>query len=192
MLAALAVHACLLALIPRAGGRHMQGDAGHTRHAVVSVGLTVPPAISRQELAPWRDAELRHSPQGRSAIPDAPSANPEPPVAIATPTGPYYFRASELSRRPVLLGDEVSQFVIELPGFPPLPVILRLLIGADGEVDRVLVEDSYLPEAVEKRIVDMFGNVHFLPGKIGDTAVRSQLKIEVRLENLPEDPRDPS
>ncbi|OWW18674.1 hypothetical protein [Noviherbaspirillum denitrificans] len=105
-------------------------------------------------------------------------------MTIATPAGPYYFRASELSRRPVLLGDAISRLVIEMPGFPPLPVILRLLISAEGDVDRVLVEDSYLPDAVVERIVDTFSTVRFLPGKIGDAAVRSQLKIEVRLENL--------
>lgn len=193
MVLSLTAHAGLLVLLLSAGARHIQGAPDQARKPVISVYLarsTMPGDAS--PIVDNTPAGLPEGPGSRLRSlgeVDAVSRGPEPLVEIAAPLGPYYFRASELSRRPVLLGDAISHLIIELPGFSPVPVILRLLISAEGSVDRVVVEDSYLSDAVEARIVEAFSGVRFLPGKIGDTAVRSQLKIEVRLENLPDDQR---
>lgn len=108
----------------------------------------------------------------------------ESAVVIAQPVGPYYFHMSELTQRPVLLHDAVADLVLRVPGLPPQPVILRLLISDDGKVDRVVVEDSYLAADVERYLTEAFAKVRFEPGRIGRIAVRSQLRLEARLESL--------
>jgi hypothetical protein len=105
-------------------------------------------------------------------------------IPIAQPTGPHYFRMSELTEKPALIDDPVADLVIRIPGLPPQPVILRLLISDEGEVDRVVVEDSFLAEDLERKVTDAFAKVRFQPGKIGRIAVRSQLRIEARLESM--------
>lgn len=152
----------------------------------MSAYLAVTPALQPSSFASAAPVEVQEA--GRlppETEPASGSASSEDGavLALTAPVGPYYFRSSELTRRPILLGDAISRLVVELPGFPPAPVILRLLISEEGVVDRVVVEDSFLPESIESQIVGAFANVRFLPGKIEDAAVRSQLKIEVRLEN---------
>jgi hypothetical protein len=188
MLVSLAVHAGALVLVGTGGGGAGQPPGETARQRVMSVYLQ---ASTAGKLLPSAvDATSGSREAGRPRPEAAPtrdkaSTGSAPILAITAPAGPYYFRSSELTRRPVLLGDAISRLLVELPGFPPAPVILRLLISDEGVVDKVLVEDSYLPEAVESHIVEAFANVRFLPGKIEDAAVRSQLRIEVRLENAP-------
>ncbi|HYD62821.1 MAG TPA: hypothetical protein VEC35_20880 [Noviherbaspirillum sp.] len=105
-------------------------------------------------------------------------------IPIAQPTGPYYFRMSELTEKPALIDDPVANLVVRIPGLPPQPVILRLLISEEGEVDRIVVEDSFLAEGIEREVTDAFAKLRFQPGKIGRIAVRSQLRIEARLETM--------
>ena len=107
-----------------------------------------------------------------------------PSVSIAQPTGPYYFRMRELTEKPALVDDPVADLVVRIPGLPPQPVILRLLISDEGAVDRVVVEDSFLAEHIEREVTDAFAKVRFQPGKIGRIAVRSQMRIEARLETM--------
>lgn len=98
---------------------------------------------------------------------------------ITTPT-PHYFRTSQLSQKPLVLHDASADLIMVLPELPDEVAILRLFINDGGGIDRVVVEDSRLPEAAERRIVDAFSKLTFQPGKIGRIAVRSQLRIEVR------------
>lgn len=104
--------------------------------------------------------------------------------SIAQPSGPYYFRMSELTEKPVLLHDALADLILRVPGLPPQPVILRLLINDEGEIDRVLVEDSFLAGDIERYVKDAFSRVRFEPGKIGRIAVRSQMRVEARLESM--------
>jgi hypothetical protein len=192
MLISLAVHAGAFVVVGTGGGRsgHMQAES--ERLPVISAYLAAPnvsvglPAAT--DALPRTERSDLPSPRLAPAGDRTPNAL-APLVEFTAPAGPYYYRPRELTRRPILLGDAISRLVIELPGFPPVPVILRLLISDDGVVDRVLVEDSYLPEVIETQIVQAFANVRFLPGKIDDTAVRSQLRLEVRLENAAEVPK---
>lgn len=91
---------------------------------------------------------------------------------------------SELTEKPALIDDPVANLVVRIPGLPPQPVILRLLISEEGEVDRIVVEDSFLAEGIEREVTDAFAKLRFQPGKIGRIAVRSQLRIEARLETM--------
>lgn len=105
-------------------------------------------------------------------------------VPIVQPAGPHYFRLSELTRKPEVLQDTVADLIIRMPGLEPQPVILRLLISDEGLVDEVLIEDSFLAAEVEREIRKAFVKVRFEPGRIGRIAVRSQMRVEARLEAM--------
>lgn len=106
------------------------------------------------------------------------------PVTITQPSGPHYFRLRELTQPPELLRDAAADLVLRIPGLPPQPVILRLLISDEGNVDRVVIEDSYLAKDVERQVTEAFSNMKFSPGRIGRVAVRSQMRVEARLETM--------
>lgn len=97
---------------------------------------------------------------------------------------PRYYRLSDLTRNPHILQE--PSFVLptsedtEVTG----KVILRLFIGESGAVDRVVVEESELPESFEESIADSFTKASFIPGAIEETPVNSQVRIEVRYETL--------
>lgn len=139
-----------------------------------------------------RESAGRDKPVGEpSAYPadTLPIANPAiaaPPIpTLLSRSEPHYFRPSELTQKPVVSLDDPSDMKLLVPGLPPRPAILRLLINDEGEVDRVVVEDSYIPEPTEHLIIDAFLKIKFHPGKIGRIPVRSQLRVEVMLESMP-------
>lgn len=105
-------------------------------------------------------------------------------ISVTQPVGPHYFRMSELTQKPVLVSDVASNLILHVPGLPPQPVILRLLISDEGEVDRVVVEDSFLAADIERDVTEAFAKVRFEPGRIGRIAVRSQMRVEARLESM--------
>lgn len=108
----------------------------------------------------------------------------QPFIELVQPSGPHYFRMNELTQKPVLLLDPVAALVLRAPGLPPQPVVLRLLIGDEGKIDRVIVEDSFLAADIERQVMEAFAEVRFEPGRIGRIAVRSQLRVEARLESI--------
>jgi protein TonB len=58
-------------------------------------------------------------------------------------------------------------------------VVLRLLIGATGDVDDVAVVRS-APEGVfEQAALEAFSRARFAPGLAGGTPVKSQITVEV-------------
>ncbi len=79
--------------------------------------------------------------------------------------------------------DISSDLAVVIPDAPSQAAILRLLINDEGGIDSVVVENSYFPAKVERRLIEAFSRLRFLPGKIGRIPVRSQLKIEVMLES---------
>ncbi|WP_420476294.1 hypothetical protein [Noviherbaspirillum sp. ST9] len=103
-------------------------------------------------------------------------------LVVAQPAGPRYFRLSELTQHPSVKQDALTGLVLHHPGLPPQPVILRLLISDEGKVDRVLVENSFVGADVERQVNEALSRVMFEPGKIGRIAVRSQLRVQARLE----------
>lgn len=102
-----------------------------------------------------------------------------PPVTVA-PT--VYFRRSELTVAPVLK-DEPA---IELPdsaeqGPKGGKLALRLLVGANGVVDRVELVSSTLPADFDEAAIAAFVPLHFRPGEIDGVQVRSQVIFEIDL-----------
>lgn len=96
-----------------------------------------------------------------------------------------YFRMSELTEKPLVLEDIPPDLGGLLPDVEPQTATIRLLISAAGHVDRVLLDDSALPNFAEHIIQEVFSKVKFRPGKIDGVAVKSELKIEVMIEPEP-------
>jgi len=104
-------------------------------------------------------------------------------LPIAVPHDPHYFSGKELTRMPQVQKNIPSATVFNLPDNFPHPALVRLLINEQGDVDHVVIEDTFLSEKAERIVKNAFSKMKFLPGRRGDDAVKSQLKIEVMLEN---------
>lgn len=97
-----------------------------------------------------------------------------------------YLRASQLDRRPAPNSD-----------IDPLPpkgsesrggrVVARVLINEAGRADRVIVESSEPRGLFDASVVAAFGAAHYRPGYKSGVAVKSQMRVEVRIE-----PQEPS
>ncbi len=70
-----------------------------------------------------------------------------------------------------------------MPDISPPPAIARLLISEQGDIDKVLIENSSLSEKAKQFVIDSFSKVKFQPGKLGDMPVRSELRIEILLKS---------
>lgn len=97
------------------------------------------------------------------------------------PPMPYYFLSSELTRKQIIVQDVSPIYTQSLSAMAPQSVILRLLVNERGNIDRVLIEESHLPDEVERILIEAFSKVKFDPGLIDDLPVKSQMKIEVAL-----------
>lgn len=106
--------------------------------------------------------------------------NNEPAFLVPGQVEPHYFPTRELSLRPLVLKDIPPD--IELVGVPAQTVILRLFINEEGDIDRVVTEQSFLPEEMARDLTDAFSKLKFHPGMRDGVPVKSQMKIEVKLE----------
>lgn len=97
---------------------------------------------------------------------------------------PYYFRTEQLSIKPLIVHD------VDLPQSPllsPLKLqtaVLRLFVNEYGTIDSILVEESPLPEVAVEILKDTFAKMVFQPGVINGLPVRTEMVIEVRLEDV--------
>lgn len=116
------------------------------------------------------------------------SDTPQLPRPAETASGtlpePRYYLLRELSVRPTVLDDATTRLAFE--GVPAQTVILRLFINEEGGIDRVATEQSVLPEAHAQRLIDAFTQARFLPGQLDGAPVKSQMRVEVRLESAPQ------
>jgi len=104
---------------------------------------------------------------------------------------PHYYRSNELTEKPRLLQDIAPDQVLVLPDIFPQPVVVHLLINELGDIDKVIVEESFLSEQARRLVIEAFTKIKFDPGRLGDMPVKSQLRIEVTLEPLPVRPSLP-
>ncbi|WP_019140292.1 hypothetical protein [Noviherbaspirillum massiliense] len=95
-----------------------------------------------------------------------------------------YFPLSDLTEAPVVVEDIPSGRTLILPDVAPPPINVSLLINEQGEVDEVVIHETALSELATRFITNAFLKTKFRPGKIGYVAVKSELNIEVRLEDL--------
>jgi hypothetical protein len=107
-----------------------------------------------------------------------------PAVTLPPATEPYYYLPSELTEAPVVVKDISPRKVEFLPDLSRRPRRVHLLINEQGEIDQVIVEDTSLSQEAKQFIEEAFSTVKFNPGKLGNLAVKSELSIEVTLEQV--------
>lgn len=117
--------------------------------------------------------------------PAAPEIRPFPrpgadaPQPLGLRASPVYYLPSQLDVRPRLT-TRVD------PPYPRLAppdggyVVLRVLIGEDGAVERALVVVADPEGFFEEAAADAFAAARFSPGRRGGIAVKSQLWIELK------------
>lgn len=97
--------------------------------------------------------------------------------------GMHYYDAKELTQKPLVTLDIPHDFALHVPNAPENAAIFLLLINERGEIDKVVVESSYLPDSVQSTLENTFKAIKFLPGQIKGKAVKSALKIQIRLDS---------
>lgn len=142
----------------------------------------------RRPDSPPTDDLVRKAPQlARALVPERTDPAPvisernDPVIPLPEPAELRYFPTRELNVRPRVLKDVPPD--IQLVGVPAQTVILRLFINEAGDIDRVDTEQSFLPEDIEREVRGAFSTLKFQPGMRDGMAVKSQMKIEVRLED---------
>ena len=143
-------------------------------------------AISNHALATGRQPGARPR-EAFAKLPRAPKSteNALPMIfEVAAAEEPYYFKASELEEKPQVLKDVPSDLAHRLAGDLPQTAVLRLLINESGEIDQVIIDESSFSEANQRLIRDAFARMRFSPGKIAHSSVKSELKIEIMLEDI--------
>lgn len=183
--ASVAAHAVLALSIGVSGGSGRGHDSAANRS--MTVLLRVPGDVPASNRIPVShpDTVLASAtetiPSAADGMRDA--ANEPGLLAMHTPTEPHYFSARELTEKPFVLEDIPSNLVLPLPDVPPQSTVVRLMIDESGNIDRVVMEDSRLPEGAAKLIAEAFEKTRFHPGRINGMPVKSQLRIEITLEN---------
>lgn len=107
------------------------------------------------------------------------------PYSLDLPPGPWYFPRTVLTVPPVLLKEPLLVFPEKGLGDDEaqgLGIVLRILVGADGAVDRVEVLHSTLPASYEEVVVAALTRVVFRPAEIEGVAVTSEARYEITLE----------
>lgn len=179
----LAAHLAVGAAVVAHAGRPMADREGMP--SVMTVHLVSIDASGNAGGKPVLRTETRDK---RKAAPQVTAADTadrpiaeQPLFPVPNAVEPRYFPARELTVRPRVTVDVPSD--IRIAGVPSQTVILRLFINESGDIDRVVTEQSFLPEALAGQITGAFARLKFQPGTIGDTPVKSQMKIEVRLDD---------
>jgi hypothetical protein len=131
-------------------------------------------------------AELEHA---MDSLPPAQMRNETAALfSLPAPQRPHYFPASQLTQKPVVLQDIPANLTIDLPDAPAQAAVLRLLINELGEIDKVIVDESSVPESAAQAITEAFRSIRFRPGEKEGAPVKSQLKIQIMLESMVEPP----
>jgi len=144
--------------------------------------LAPAPDFGASMSAPGRATVARAAPAGPGQLAPPPAAPPAS-VPLGLREGPRYYLPSQLDARPRLLTRVEPQYP---QGAPPEGgyVVLRLLIGEDGKVERAIVVISDPVEAFGEAAAAAFGAARFSSGKLNGVAVKSQLAIEMKFNSL--------
>jgi hypothetical protein len=108
--------------------------------------------------------------------------NEVPPSAVFT----YYLPASQLDVKPQVVRDIDPDLLENFRGVEAQWLNLIVLINEYGDVDQVIF-DTYsnhvhLPDSLVNDLKQRFMEARFLPGRIKNQSVASELRIRVHLE----------
>lgn len=104
--------------------------------------------------------------------------------SLLRPTEAIYLQATELTKSPSVQVDIPSDFSLPSANGVSRLAILRLLINENGDVAQVIVEGAAASEQEQNLLKEAFSKAKFHPGEIDGRAVKSQLMIEVILNEV--------
>ena len=108
------------------------------------------------------------------------------PVSSKYPVDTFYVPASELDSKPIVLKDIDPNLLENFRGVQPQSLNVILLINEYGDVDRVmfdsLLDTPDLPGRLLDDLKQRFLEAQFLPGRLNNQPVPSQMRIRIRLE----------
>lgn len=169
MASALLISLCMFSLL-------LEPIAGDGRHeALRTIVVTLHSAGQSQGL------DAAQSVGQNATAGDGQNGNAERP-ALADGRLPFhgYLPASLLTERPQVLQDIDPEWHFAGLSLPAVQCVL--LINETGDVDRVLISGSALPPMLAEDVRARFLAARFLPGRLHGRAVKSALRIEVRLD----------
>jgi TonB family protein len=152
-----------------------------------------------QEWAQWGSGALQARLTDRAPEPAATLAPPAMPgrarqsgsganhAATALPgvvAAPRYLPVDELDERPQIRSHVEPAFPLDANA-PAGRVVLRLLIGETGAVDKAVVVRADPPGPFEVAAVEAFKPARFSPGRKNGVAVRSALTMELKFGEAP-------
>lgn len=124
----------------------------------------------------------RHSTM--AATPTAPADAAETAFGIFTPSEPRYYKTTELSERPKVVRDIPKDLTEKLPEGIAGDAILNLKISESGTIEGVSIEASSLDAESLDQLKQAVENMRFTPGKVGKESVKTELRIQVTIEDL--------
>jgi TonB family protein len=151
------------------------------------VAVPAPPLVEQASPAPPKPVRPAVEPEQVASAQPATPPSPPPQVAAAPalglPDAPVYYLQSELDERARMQGNVDPPY----PAIAPADggyVVLRLLIGEDGRVERVLVVVAEPEGYFEQAAADAFAAARFFPGRRAGVAVKSQTFVELKFHPL--------
>jgi hypothetical protein len=185
----LAVHAAIYFSVDfggTAGGRLNDAAAPHKVITVAFISANAPGDSMREREVALSGSRASVEPVRPAAAVQNESAALLP---LPLPPRPHYFPASQLTLKPVVLQDIPANLTVDVPNASGQAAVLRLLINELGEIDKVIVDESSVPERAAQAIAEAFRSIRFRPGEQDGAPVKSQLKIQIMLESMTEAPR---
>lgn len=167
------------------GGRETSVRASQTllRAVLVSTpAATEDTSVAVDRVVLKEESKPEPEPEPVAALPDGDDASEADGVA-------NYYSASLLSQMPkpktslaAILADRGEQPTVEQASRGQ--VVIRLWINRSGNLDRLSVISSELPENLERAAVAAFGQMRFTPGEIDGIAVMTWVDVVLKYGDL--------
>jgi outer membrane biosynthesis protein TonB len=187
VLCSILVHLCLFSLFdwPRSAAPEATRLRVSLRSPQSEVQLPSRPpdaaAGVRRPPPPPPAAPVPAEPAQPSAMPDEPSAKP----GEADQDGLPYLPADQLDVRPEFPPDLEERVSAGLAETESGRVVLQLLIGEDGRVNDVELEESELSEQASLKLMENFSSLQLVPGQRGGKPVRTRWHLEFTFSVAP-------
>lgn len=170
LLISLVIHLCLASLL------YVLTASKKNHHLL-------PNTVSLLELQTPQNPSLTTSSEPRvvkDKLVESMPANPWQPVNI------FYIPVSQLDSKPIVIKDIDPNLLENFRGVKAQSLELNLLINEYGDVDRVildsLIDTVDLPDRLLDDLKQRFLEARFLPGRLNNQPVPSQMRIRIRLE----------
>lgn len=190
LLVSLLLHLLLAVLLQRAVGPVGQPGAGARVATLRGLAVESLPVVSPADASTDSAAQT-----GAAAPPDSLQAAlgerrlaahvpPYLAAVVNAPATDWYFSSAELTRPPVLQDEPLLPMADNAGGAERRggKAVLRVLIAADGTVDRSELASSNLSPAYNALLLAAFSRLRFRPGEIEGVAVQSETRFAIELD----------